>query len=244
MQAANGPRPTSAAAVLGGKDASARYQRSDRNPGVGYDAKRKKFTLMVVENGKDVPLGSFLNESEGVEGVSALSDLALRGPHGLEGLPRTKHRDGVPRWVLMEMNGPPGVQLLPAGHWQKNMGGANKNSSNVNVGIWTTPHEELEYAPGRNRPMSASLLAGRPTAARRQRPSTALLRDKGQWNADKKAEGGIFKGAGHLQETARADLCGALEGGERVEYNPDRMKMCWSGMWNQQRPSPGIPYND
>lgn len=246
MQAAagNGLRPTSATAALQSKDASARYQRSERNPGVGYDVKRKKFTLMVMENGMDVPFGSFLTEASGVEGCSALNDRAARGPHGLEGLPRTQNLDGVSRQVLMEMNGPPGSQLLPPGHWQKNMGAGYRNSSNVNVGIWTAPQKELDHAPLRNRPSSASLLTGRPAAARRQRPSTALLKSKGQWNTERLAEGGIYKMPDHLQEAVRADLCGAADGGERVEYNPDRTKKSWSGGWSDQHPPPGIPFND
>lgn len=46
---------------------SARFQRSQRNPSVGYDTKRKKFTVMVVENGVDAPKGSFRAEEEAVE---------------------------------------------------------------------------------------------------------------------------------------------------------------------------------
>lgn len=244
MQAATGMRPTSAAPVLQSKDASARYQRSDRNPGVGFDTKRKNFTLMVTENGMDKAFGSFRTEFEGVQAISALYDKAeLRGPHGIEGLPRTQKRDSASRKVLMELNGPPGAQLFRPGHWQNNSGGGD-TKDNVNVGIWATPQKELDHVQGRNRPVSASLLAGRPAAARRQRPSTALLRDKGQWNTERRAEGGIFKLRDHLQEAGRADLCGAAPGGERVEYNPDKIKLCWSGGWNAQRAAPGIPFND
>jgi hypothetical protein len=48
-------RPVSATPVLQSRDASSRFQRSNRNPGVGYDGKRKKFTLMVRENGTPTP---------------------------------------------------------------------------------------------------------------------------------------------------------------------------------------------
>ena len=46
---------------------SARFQRSQRNPSVGYDTERKKFAVMVVENGVNAPKGSFRAEEEAVE---------------------------------------------------------------------------------------------------------------------------------------------------------------------------------
>jgi len=206
---------------MASRDALSRYQPSDRNPGVGFDTKRKNFTLIVVENGIDKPFGSFLTEAEGVQGYGGMIDKKDRGPIGIEGLPRTQKRDGVSRKVLMELNGPPGVQLHPAGHWQQN----NRDRDiRVNVGDFTTPQ---------NRPMSASLLAGRPTAARRQRPSTALLHEKGQWSQERQE---------HLQEVKRGDVCSAEN--DRVEYNPDTMRKLWSGLWMPQRPPIGIPYDD
>lgn len=219
-------RPVSAP-VLQSRDASSRYQRSNRNPGVGYDGKRKKFTLMVMENGVDKPFGSFLTEDEGVQGYAGMCDKNTRGPHGIEGIPRTNKRDGVAREVLMELNGPPGAQLHPPGHWQQNKGSAEQQArTNVNVGKWTTPQ---------SRPTSASLLAHRPVAARRQRPSTALLRNKGQWSGVRED---------NLHECVRNDICGAATDGERVEYNPDIVRRCWAGGWNDQRLPVGIPYND
>jgi hypothetical protein len=236
MQAHGLWRPASAAA-LQGRDASSRYQRCARNPGVGFDRERKKFTLMVVENGVDKPFGSFLTEDEGVEGCTAMIDKRNRGPHGIQGIPRTNKLEGVPKEVLMEANGPPGVQLNPTGHWQKNEGAKNTGGRNVNVGNWTTPQSqpvvdtnssERHVTHRAMRPASASLLAGRPTAARRQRPSTALLRDKGQWTG---------KREDHQQEVVRRDLCGALDG-ERVEYNPETMKNLWAGGWINKFPQP------
>lgn len=236
-----GVRPVSAAATTQIKDALSRYQRSNRNPGVGYDGKRNKFTLMVLENGVNKPFGSFLTEEEGVEGYAGMVDKKDRGPHGIEGLPRTNQthimkRDGVSekssRRVLMELNGPPGVQIQPAGYWQQNVG--PKESTNVNnfvtpQNLPATPHSQ----PFVSRPTSASLLAGRPAAARRQRPSTALLRDKGQWSVQRQD---------HLHEGKRDDLCGAEK--ERVEYNPETMRKLWSGLWMEQRPPVGIPFDD
>jgi hypothetical protein len=179
----------------------------------------------------DKPFGSFLTEDEGVQGYAAMFDKNTRGPHGIEGMPRTNKRDGVAREVLMELNGPPGAQLHPAGHWQQNKPLAEKaDTKNVNVGNWTTPQRRTM-----SRPESASLLANRPVAARRQRPSTALLRDKGQWSGVRED---------HLQECVRDDICGSANNGERVEYNPDMVKRCWAGGWNDQRPPVGIPYND
>ena len=232
-------RPASAAAALHSRDKSSRYQRSNRNPGVGFDEKRKKFTLMIVEDGVDKPFGSFLVEEEGVQGFAGMADKKDIGPHGIPGVPRTNKRDGVARQVLHELNGPPGVQLQPAGYWQKNMGAslsAGIGNKNPNVGNWTTPQgrpvTESPNSPRLNnpkavRPVSASLLAGRPLAARRQRPSTALLREKGQWTGQR---------PDHQQE------CPSTNFVERVEYNPDTMKHCWAGGWNPQRPPPGIPF--
>lgn len=230
-------RPASAGAALQSSNKSSRYQRCASNPAVGYDTEQKKFTLMVLENGVDVPFGSFLTEPAGVEGNAALIDKRQRGPHGIAGIPRTNKRDGVPQEVLRENYGPPGVQLQPAGHWQKNEG-QNQDGKNVNVGIWTTPQSQpTENSSERivthraMRPASASLLAGRPAAARRQRPSTALLRDKGQWTG---------KREDHQQEVLRKDLCGAL-GGERVEYNPETMRNLWAGGWVNKIPQAQAP---
>jgi len=67
MQDRLGLRVQGGTAALVSRDASARFQRSQRNPSVGYDTKRKKFTVMVVENGVDAPKGSFRAEEEAVE---------------------------------------------------------------------------------------------------------------------------------------------------------------------------------
>ena len=91
----------------------------------------------------------------------------------------------------------------------------------------------------RPRPQSASLLRDRHAASQRpQRPSTALLRDKGQFSG---------RASDFVRESMREDVCGA-GGGERMEYRPpqlngqnivgerveyvpvDRTRVCWAGI--------------
>jgi hypothetical protein len=199
---------------------------------VGFDTKRKLFTLIVKENGADKPFGAFRTESEGVEGFKALVDNQERGPHGIAGLLRTNKIQGASRQALMELNGPPAAQLKPAGHWQQNKGAPNMQSNNVNVGDWTTPQSQPKL---HIRPMSASLLRAKERPAAPRRPSTALLRDKGQFVAGRRQD--------YLREAERRDLEAALHG-ERVEYNPGPRKMCWAGGWMEQHPPMDIPYDD
>ena len=77
MQDRLGLRVQGGTAALISRDASARFQRSQRNPSVGYDTKRKKFTVMVVENGVDAPKGSFRAEEEAVEAHKATLDVSI-----------------------------------------------------------------------------------------------------------------------------------------------------------------------
>ena len=93
----------------------------------------------------------------------------------------------------------------------------------------------------RPRPQSASLLRDRHAASQRpQRPSTALLRDKGQFSG---------RASDFVRQSMREDVCGVGGGdrrenrppqlngqnivGERVEYVPvDRTRVCWAGIVN------------
>lgn len=217
--------------------------------------RRHNFTLLAQENGALKPFGSFLTEDAGIQGQGGMKDKEERGPHGIVGLISTNKKDGVSKKMLHQLNGPPGVQLQPPGHWQNNLGAVNQErveynpearytnlgfanqNRNANVGDWRTPQ---------NRPASASLLTNRPAAARRQRPSTALLRDKGQWTEAQRQPGGGTRGkADHLLEPTRdyTHLCGAL-GSDRVEYNPDSAQQRWAGLWEEQKKSVHeTPYN-
>lgn len=87
------------------------FIQTEINPGVAYDKTTKKFCILLFENGIPKPRGSFVIESEGRAGFSGFYDLLSRGPHGIAGVEASARNPG-----------PPGVALLPEGHWQKNKG--------------------------------------------------------------------------------------------------------------------------